>query len=397
LLATIEKCTGCMACLNSCPIGCISSYMDKEGFYQPVIDEERCLGCGQCEKSCPVLQDILKKNNEKPDVYAAWNKDEKILQQSSSGGVFSNISKIVLSKGGIVFGASYNKNLEVQHIAVEKLEDLQKLQGSKYVQSDIGYSYKKVKESLFKNRYVLFTGTPCQIAGLYAFLEGDIYENLITCDLICHGVPSPGVFRKYIDYVENREHAKIISIEMRTKKNGWNSVFDMRFVFDNLKEVEINNAFNDVYMNGFLFNLYLRKSCYNCKYAKTPRESDITLADFWGIGKESPYNHPTKQGVSLVLVNSNKGKNLFELCKDDLFFEKRTLEEAKKGNAMLVQRQYINPYREHFFIDYQKKSFEHLIPIYLKRKQSLTYVLINRVVKIIGNKNIKKIKRLLGK
>jgi coenzyme F420-reducing hydrogenase beta subunit len=243
----------------------------------------------------------------------------------------------------------------------------------------------------------LFTGTPCQIAGLYAFLEGDIYENLITCDLICHGVPSPGVFRKYIDYVENREHAKIISIEMRTKKNGWNSVFDMRFVFDNLKEVEINNAFNDVYMNGFLFNLYLRKSCYNCKYAKTPRESDITLADFWGIGKESPYNHPTKQGVSLVLVNSNKGKNLFELCKDDLFFEKRTLEEAKKGNAMLVQRQYINPYREHFFIDYQKKSFEHLIPIYLKRKQSLTYVLINRVVKIIGNKNIKKIKRLLGK
>jgi len=371
--------------------------MDKEGFFQPVIDTERCLDCRKCENACPIIQGTLKKTREDPDVYAAWNKDEKILKQSSSGGIFGVFAQYILSKQGVIFGAAYCDGLEVCHIAIEKLDNLHKLQGSKYVQSNIGESYRHVKKALVENRYVLFTGTPCQIAGLYAFLEGDKFENLLTCDLVCHGVPSPGVFKSYINYLEIKEMAKITGIEMRTKKRGWSSVFDMRYIYDNSKEIEIKNAFKDAYMNGFLNNIYLRKSCYNCKYAKIPRESDITLGDFWGIGNDIPFNHPTKQGVSLVLVNSEKGKKLFEQCKENMFFEKRTLEEAKKGNVMLSQRKYENPYREQFFMDYQKKSFEELISLYLNRRQSCKYAMINGIIKVIGRKNIKKIKKLLGR
>jgi coenzyme F420-reducing hydrogenase beta subunit len=397
LLATIEKCTGCMACLNSCPIGCISSYMDKEGFYQPVIDEERCLGCGQCEKSCPILQGTHKSFNKEPDVYAAWNKDEMVLKKSSSGGVFGVFAKYILSKQGVVFGAAYNEELEVHHIFIETLEDLKRLQGSKYVQSNIGDSYKLVKKLIIGNNYVLFSGTPCQIAGLYSFLGGDEFENLFTCDLICHGVPSAGVFKRYIRYMEKKKAAKVIDIQMRTKESGWMQGSAMNLKFENNERLSVFPSSNDSYMNGFLFSLFLRQSCYNCQYAKTPRESDITLGDFWGIGNDIPFHFPTKQGVSLVLVNSKKGSMLFDECKVNMFYEKRTLKEAKKGNIMLSPKQYENKYRKIFFNDYQTMSYEKLISIYLRRKQNCLYVLKNWIVKISGRKNIKNIKRLLEK
>lgn len=397
MLASINKCSGCMACLNICPEDCISSEIDEEGFYQPIIDEQRCIKCGKCTASCPVLHDTVKKANDTPIVYAAWNKDEDVLKISSSGGVFGVFAKHILENGGVVFGAAYNEDLSVKHIVAYSLDDLKHLHGSKYVQSEIGEIFRCVKSALDKNRYVLFTGTPCQVAGLYGFLGQDNFENLFTCDLVCHGVPSPGVFKSYINYLDNRENKRLKSIKMRTKRRGWNSVFDMEYVFDNDKEIELKNAFKDPYMNGFLYDLYLRKSCYDCQYAKTTRESDITIADFWGIGNDKPFNHPTKQGVSLVLLNSNKGQELFQQCSENMYFEERSLAEAQKGNVMLSPRQHSNPNREKFFEEYNTKSFEELIHKYLRRRQSLKSSLIKVVIKILGRKNIKRIKWMIAK
>jgi coenzyme F420-reducing hydrogenase beta subunit len=397
MLATIEKCTGCMACLNSCPVGCITNNMDSEGFYQPIIDKERCIECGKCTKSCPVLQGKIKKTSNEPKVYAAWNKDREILKQSSSGGIFGVFAKHIIKNGGVVFGAVYNEKLVIEHVKVESLEELMMLHGSKYVQSNIGESFKHVKKALEENRYVLFTGTPCQVAGLYGFLGGDKFQNLFTCDLICHGVPSPGVFKSYINYLETKEDKSLKSIEMRTKKRGWMQGSEISLKFENDKKINIDPPSDDPYMNGFMFSTFLRKSCYTCQYAKTPRESDITLADFWGIGNDIPFNKPTSQGVSLVIVNSDNGQKLFEKCNNNMFFQKRSLQEAKKGNVMLSPHQYINPYREQFFKEYQINSFEELIPKYLRRRQSFKSVLIRKVVKILGRENIKRIKRMIAK
>lgn len=396
MLAPSNKCTGCMACLNSCPVDCISSVIDTEGFYQPIINKDRCIKCGKCTKSCPVLQDAVKKVNDEPIVYAAWNKDEEVLKRSSSGGIFGVFAKYIIENNGVVFGAAYNEDLLVEHIAIDSLEGLKLLHGSKYVQSKIDKIFRRVKSALDRGQHVLFTGTPCQVAGLYRFLGEDNYNNLFTCDLVCHGVPSPGVFRRYIDYLEAKENAQLKSIEMRTKKRGWVQNSEMSLIFND-KKISVNPSSKDPYMNGFIYSTFLRKSCYDCQYAKTPRESDITLGDFWGIGNDKPLNHPTKQGVSLVLVNSDKGQELFQQCVDKMFFEERSLEEAKKGNVMLSPHKHSNHYREKFFEEYKTKSFEELIPKYLKRRQSLKSSLIKVLVKILGRKNIKKIKRIIIK
>lgn len=397
MLAPIEKCTGCMACLNSCPIQCISITIDTEGFYQPVVDKQRCIECGKCSNACPVLQKSLKDSWNNPVVYAAWNKDEETLKQSSSGGIFGLFSKYIIENDGVVFGAIYNENLSVEHIKIESLHEVRRLHGSKYVQSNIGESFKEVKIALEENKYVLFTGTPCQVAGLYGFLGGDNFEKLFTCDLICHGVPSSGVFKDYISYLENRENEKLKSIQMRSKKSGWMQGSEISLVFGKCKKIIVNPPDKDPFMNGFMYSTFLRKSCYKCKYAKIPRESDITLGDFWGIGNDMSFDKPTSQGISLVIVNSKKGEKLFEKCKKEMVFERRNLNEAMKGNEMLSPHYYINPYRENFFKDYQIESFDKLIPKYLMRKQSYKNILIKTIVKMFGRDNIKKIKRLVGK
>lgn len=397
MLASVEECTGCMACLNICPIGCISNNLDAEGFYQPVIDEESCIHCGKCTKACPILKNPIKKVMDTPKVYAAWNKDDNILRKSSSGGVFGALAKHILKENGVVFGAAYSEDLSVNHIQINSMEELNMLQGSKYVQSSIGESFKSVKEALLENKFVLFTGTPCQVAGLYSYLGEEKFQKLFTCDLVCHGVPSSGVFKSYIEYLEEKKGSKLDRIQMRTKKRGWIPISGMKYIYHDGTEVELKNSFRDPYMNGFLYNLYLRKSCYNCKYAKTAREGDVTIADFWGIGDDIPFNFPKNQGISLVLINSDKGKYLFSHCKGSLIFEERTLEEAKKGNVMLSPYKNFNKDRKQFFADYKSKRFEELIPKYLKKRPNLKERSINIIVRVVGRKNLKKIKRLVLK
>jgi coenzyme F420-reducing hydrogenase beta subunit len=394
-IAPTDICTGCMACINVCPVNCISPYEDDEGFCQPIIDKTKCINCGKCTAACPVLNAPIKHTDDTPVVYAVWNKDPLLLSKSTSGGAFGALAKQVLNGKGIVYGVAYSEDLLVNHIRVTTEDELQKLHGSKYVQSKIGYIYRSIKEDLDKAINVLFSGTPCQVAGLYGFLGHDKYDNLYTCDLVCHGVPSPGVYEKYIKYMEEKNNSKMINIEMRTKKRGWNSTLDMKHSYENGTVIETFDAFNDPYMNGFLYDLILRKSCYECRYAKIPRESDITLADFWGIGSEMPFNHPTEQGISMIMINTSRGKDLFNICKNNVYFEERNLNEAKKGNVMLSPRVHSNPNREKFFNDQKIMPFDVLTKKYLSRKESIKNRFINIIIKTLGRDNIKRIKNVM--
>lgn len=394
-LAPTDKCTGCMACINVCPVNCIDSFEDDEGFCQPIIDMTKCINCGKCTAACPILNEPTKKTDDSPTVYAVWNKDSSLLSKSTSGGAFGALAKQVLNDKGIVYGAAYSDDLLVNHIRVTSEGDLQKLHGSKYVQSEINYIYRHIKEDLDNENDVLFSGTPCQVAGLYGYLGHDKYDNLFTCDLVCHGVPSPGVYKKYIKYMEEKNGSRMLSIDMRTKKRGWNSTLDMKHIYEDGTVIETLDAFNDPYMNGFLYDLILRKSCYECKYAKIPRESDITLADYWGIGRDIPFEYSTEKGISMVIVNTVRGKNLFEECKDTISFEERSLSEAKKGNVMLSHRVHSNSNREDFFIDFKRISFDVVAKKYLSRKKSLKNRVVSRIVRILGRNNIKRIKNVM--
>lgn len=322
----IKNCTGCHACYNACPKQCISMQSDNEGFLRPVIDNSLCINCGLCKKVCPVLGEY--KGNPKGTAYACINNNEETRQQSSSGGVFTLIAEYILSLGGVVFGAAFDEDLSVYHIEVTNIEALSKLRGSKYLQSRIGDTYKSAKAYLEGGKPVLFTGTPCQISGLYAFLGKD-YENLYTQDLICHGVPSPDVWQKYLRFREKSAGASTQRTFFRHKKYGW-EMFSVLLDFTNSTEY-IQIFSKDLYMKGFLADLCLRPSCYNCHSKSVERESDITLADFWGIVRVCPEFFDDK-GTSLVLVNSPKGAKLFDAISAFMHYKEVDMDEALKYN-----------------------------------------------------------------
>ena len=270
-----EKCSGCHACYSVCPTKAIEMVKDEKGFKYPVIDQPKCVNCHLCEKTCPIINKKIVDNE--PKAYSCYNKNNEVRSKSSSGGIFTLIASKILEKNGVVFGASFNNKFMVEHIYVEKEEELYKIRGSKYLQSIIGDSYKQAKKFLEEGRYVLFTGTPCQIEGLLSYLNKD-YENLITQDIICHGVPSPKVWNKYLEYREKEDGEIPLEINFRSKENGWKN-YNLKFRY-NGHEYK-NNQNTDKYMQAFLKNVSLRESCYNCSFKKINRLSDITLADFW--------------------------------------------------------------------------------------------------------------------
>ena len=281
-IADVRFCTGCTACSVICPQKCISMKTDGEGFIKPVIDYSKCINCGLCFKNCP--QECSYILNEKRDeAYAFVNLNKSELEKSSSGGAFISLAKYILSKGGVVFGAAYDSNFFVRTVAIERVEDLYRLQGSKYVQSDIGDGYIEVKQYLKRNRLVLFSGTPCQIAGLYAALKEERENiNLITVELLCHGVPSNKLFQTYLKYAE-RKYGKICEYTFRDKEKwgwgNWGSISYLRK--DKIKKRYFPVASDYFYSLCFKENIFM-ESCYNCKYAVLPRLADITLGDFWG-------------------------------------------------------------------------------------------------------------------
>lgn len=360
-----EQCTGCAACLNICPKKCISMVFDAEGFMRPTIDIQFCDDCGACKRVCPILHLPEPNHSPAPQVYACWNKDEEVRFQSASGGAFSAFAQHILDSSGVVFGAAFDEKMRLKHIAVDRKEELRKLRSSKYVQSDVGRSYEEVKKLLRQERRVLFSGTPCQVAALYNFLHRD-NENLLTCDIICHGVPSPGLFEKYVVSLERRFRAKVLSINFRHKRSGWNLMTTLAFFSDGRER--ILTGYNDSFMYAFNNYYSLRPACYRCIHTSVNRHGNITLADFWGIGELQPFYHSTRNGVSLIFVNSEKGRRLLRETSNYLCSEERTLEEAKHEQPHMRQPGREPKNRERFFADYKRLEYAELAKIHLVDK-----------------------------
>jgi len=353
-----ENCTGCHACVNICPQECIFMKADDEGFLYPYVNNNRCIDCGSCESVCPIAN--IAANNNKAKVYACINKDESIRLDSSSGGIFTLIAEQILLNGGIVFGVIFNEDFSAIHSCAETREELEKMRGSKYVQSEIGKTYRKAKDFLDEGRQVLFSGTPCQIAGLNSFL-GKVYNKLFTVDIICHGVPSPAVWHEYIAYREKNAGERIKKIAFRRKDEGW-KLFSLSFLFQSDKEY-IQTLNKDLYMKAFLKNICLRPSCYSCKFKTLNRQSDITLADFWGVQNIMPEMDDDK-GTSLILVNSTKGQDIFEKIKNEIKYKETDIGRAVTYNTSAVKSVAYNPKREKFFEELGELSFDKLVKKY---------------------------------
>lgn len=371
-------CCGCHACKNACPTQCIVMFEDKEGFWYPEIDKDRCVGCDICVKVCPGLKGREEPENSIPKAYAAINKDEKIRESSSSGGIFTLLAEHVLADGGIVFGAAFSEDCrEVYHIPVERQDELYRLRGSKYVQSKIGETYRKAQKALETGQWVLFTGTPCQIEGLKAFLGRD-YDGLLCVDIICHGVPSPKVWRKYVDFRETKSGSHTRRIFFRHKKYGW-KIYSVRFEFENHTEYE-QILSKDLFMRCFLADLCLRPSCYKCNFKTLNRVADITLADFWGIENILPDMNDDK-GTSLVLIHSEKGACIFHALIDDMEYCEVNVENAITYNPAMIKSAALPQKRTDFMNDIMKNKFSDVVRKYNGTTASLFFKRVIRKIK----------------
>ena len=363
-----KNCSGCKACYNICPRNCIKMSEDMEGFSYPKVRVNDCVKCGLCEKVCPQLNIYVSKESyAEPTCLAAWNVDKAVRANSSSGGIFTSLAGWILSQDGVVFGAGYDVQHRVIHKEVHKIEGLNDLRGSKYAQSDIGDTYQSAKKYLEAGKSVLFTGTPCQIAGLNNFLQVE-YERLYTCDIVCHGVPSPLVFEKYKQSLEESYNSKLTGINFRNKKNGWKS-YKVAIQFANHREYS-KTFIDDAYMKGFLRNYYLRPSCYSCTYAKLPRTSDITLGDFWGIASKYP-ELDDDGGTSLLLINTDKGKAMFKASENNIKQCECELQHAINGNPSLISSVKEPKVREKFFKDLHTREFNYIIKRYMSAPNTM--------------------------
>jgi len=358
-----EKCNGCKMCKDLCPQEAISYYIDHEGFWYPKVNYNLCNGCELCIKLCPQINGFESKKN-KPEVFAAWSNDKDIRLKSTSGGIFYELARQVINSRGYAVGAKYTEEYKgVGHTIVDSIKELEKLIGSKYLQSDTEDIYRKVKNLLEEGKKVLFCGTPCHNGSLVNFLQKE-YSNLIQCDFICRGISSPKAQKKYIEMLEEIYDSKVTFYRSKDKREGWNN-FGSSAKFVNGKEYfakKDDDARVAAYHKG---NLIMRLSCHNCQFRKIPRISDITLGDFWGI--EGSKNNPDLEfGTSVVLINSIKGKKLFnEILKDKkVSCYKKTLDDAIKGNPFLVKNPAKGKNREKFFEEIDKFRFDELVVKY---------------------------------
>ena len=361
VLLDASNCCGCSACANICPHKAIIMVENSEGFLYPEIDETKCVNCGLCKKACP----ILNKNNsnfKKPDCYAAMADDE-LRKVSSSGGAFSIIAEYILGKNGYICGCTFDeKELKAKHIIINSKEDLPKLRGSKYVQSEIGSCYQEVKQLLENGSFVLFSGTPCQVAGLKSFLRKD-YETLLTVDILCHGVPSPKVYRKYLNGLLQTRDEKVIKVNFRDKVRGWSPT--LTNTTTTTTTTYSYTQVDDTYMQLFLSNISLRKNCTDCKFCTTQREGDFTIADFWGIEKYDKSLNDGK-GTSLILLNNNIAKEIYKKIEENFKLSQPVpIKYAILGNRNLYAPHKVHPKREEFFQDLDRYSLKQLVNKYL--------------------------------
>lgn len=362
-ICNIESCTGCGACVQSCPIGCIEMIEDKEGFIYPSIDEKRCVQCRRCKNVCHINQEY--NHTHEPDFFMATHKNDDVLKKSSSGGAFTALAEYVLRKKGIVYGASFSKATgSVVHVAIEDSDCLDMIRLSKYFQGTINECYKDVKKNL-ETRLVLFSGTACQIAGLYCFLgKNNDNTNLITVDVLCHGVTSKKVVESYIKCKERKYKKKVVNYRFRLKPddsdwiNGGGTRIRLDFE-DNTSKVQSKDF--DTFFVGFNKYLFLRKSCYICKYSGTNRISDFTLADYWGVPEKTITDRERRYGVSLVLCNSQKSRKIINCLMKEVDIKKINPERAIACNQALRSPSTSNPHRNNFFKELNTKNFDWLV------------------------------------
>lgn len=409
-----KNCCGCAACVQRCPKQCIRLEEDTEGFLYPQVDEETCIKCGLCEKVCPILNQADKLSVL--EVLAVKNPNDEERMNSSSGGVFLPLAREVINQGGVVFGAVYDESWEVHHVYAEKIEDVYPMMGSKYLQSKIGNSFKDAERFLKQGREVLFVGSPCQIAGLRTYLRNKQYSNLLAVDFLCHGVPSPGVWRRYLAETYGGYDAKeqsrlqatagknsvllsslnatspIGDIKFRDKiESGWKKY---RFVVrqksaskaDQNTVLSSDIHYDNPFMRGFLSDIYLRPSCYACKCKNGVNHSDMTIADFWGINQIAPEFDDDK-GVGLVLLNTKKGEEYFSRLPMDMM--PSNLEKAHYYNGGFNEHTKAHPKRDQFFFLIENgKSIKAAVDICLRLPFKQRVV---RVVKKIVKKIVKTI------
>lgn len=384
-----QDCCGCSACAQRCPKQCISMQIDNEGFLYPQVDSGKCVDCHLCEKVCPVINQD--KARTPLDVYAAKNSDSEVRYQSSSGGIFTLLAEQTIMDGGVVFGACWDKDWNVKHDYIDNINDLKKFRSSKYLQSVIGDNYLKVEQFLKTGRKVMFTGAPCQIAGLKHFLRKE-YDNLLAVEVICHSVPSPGVWQQYLItrlHTLKWEKSDIRHISFRDKKTGWETY---SFVIEN----ENGNIFTELsskntFMQGFLADLYTRPSCYACPAKQLKSGSDITLGDFWGIESLMPEIDDDK-GVSAIIVNSDKGKQILHNINVELY--EVSYNELTTRNPALVRSFSTTPKRTEFFKE-DGVTFEEKVKRLAKKPFSMKTLAYRIVRKIIPNMFVEMLKRLL--
>lgn len=341
----LKNCTGCHTCFSACQS--ITMHRDKEGFLYPVINKTTCTECGLCESVCPVITPYSAAEVSDSAAFAAINKDEKIRAESSSGGIFTAIAEKAVSAGAVVFGAKFTSDFSVIHCSADNADDLAEFRGSKYVQSVIGNSFTKCRDLLDCGKNVLFSGTPCQIAGLKTFLKKN-YSNLLTADFICHGVPSPLLWEKYVSSkITKSQNHKITKINFRNKSSGWkNYSFSVNYADgSSYKQIFRDNE----YMRLFLKDICLRPSCYNCIFKGFHRHSDITLGDFWGIEHELP-NFNDNRGTSFVIAHTDKGKEMITKL-DNCIIQKISAEQGAKYNPSLIKSADCPTSRTAFFAD----------------------------------------------
>lgn len=350
------KCCGCNACGDICAHKAITFKTDIEGFWYPEVDTAKCTNCGLCEKVCPIINKAEEVRYSTARVFAAYNKDEEVRLDSTSGGIHSALAEVMYDRGAYVCGAVYNKDYTVSHISSSNREMLPKIRSSKYLQSSMEGQFKEIRDLLREGKEVFYCGTPCQVHSLYNFLRKS-YPNLTTCDFICRGVNSPKVFLSYMDMLEKKYKSKATEIKFKNKKWGWHN-FSMRVNFANGKEY-CKDRYHDLFFVGYLQSgNFSRPSCYACQFKGFPQKSDITLADFWGIEKINPSMDQDK-GTSLVMVNSDKGMKLFDSIKKSIEWKEFTMDDVRAGNPALESSlKAKNNDREYFFQALNKHPFD---------------------------------------
>lgn len=366
-----KDCCGCTACASICPKNCIEMVTDNEGFKYPVVNDELCNNCGLCEKVCPVINHSIDSFEQPMKSLIVRHRDEEIVRTSSSGGSVTAFAQEIINQGGVVFGCAFDDNFDVVHRLAETTAQLSAFKGSKYVQSDLGDTYKNVKAQLENGRKVLFVGTPCQVAGLVSYLKKP-FENLFTIDFVCHGVPSPLVWEKYREAMCKKYKSEIVYANFREKTYGYHSA-SLTLRYANGKKSSENTK-TDYLMKSFFDDICSRPSCYDCKFKTAKRHADLTVFDCWNISRYEPALSDDDKGLTAVFVQSEKGRQLFEKVKDSFIcYNADTQLLLKTDGYMAVKSVSAHPKRSEYFQMLNNdvsldKVVATLIPVKLSRK-----------------------------